>query len=339
MRLSLALQHQSSALVANYRHLEHRAATATGAAIKADAYGLGVKDVAKLLLDAGCRDFFVSTWWEAAELDFLPPGTLAVLHGFGPDDGVHPGVRPVLVTPQQVARWKASAFAAEPCDVMVDTGMNRLGLGTKDLGCLEGLSVHTLHSHLACADDDDALNRMQLERFLAVRQVVRAGRYSLANSAGIYLGSEFAFDLVRPGLALYGGIPRAEARGEIRQVTTPTARILQMRDVPAGESVGYNATFVAPRDMRVAVINIGYADGYRRAFSSIGSARANDQRLPVIGRVSMDLVTLDATEAPYLREGDWLELDFNLEQASAQTGISQYELLTGLGRRFKRSWI
>jgi alanine racemase len=180
---------------------------------------------------------------------------------------------------------------------------------------------------------------MQLERFLAVRQVVRAGRYSLANSAGIYLGSEFAFDLVRPGLALYGGIPRAEARGEIRQVTTPTARILQMRDVPAGESVGYNATFVAPRDMRVAVINIGYADGYRRAFSSIGSARANDQRLPVIGRVSMDLVTLDATEAPYLREGDWLELDFNLEQASAQTGISQYELLTGLGRRFKRSWI
>lgn len=339
MRLSLALQHRSSALVANYRHLQDRAATATGAAIKADAYGLGVKDVAKLLLDAGCRDFFVSTWWEAAELDFLPPGTLAVLHGFGPDDEMHHGVRPVLVTPQQVARWKASAFTGEPCDVMVDTGMNRLGLGTKDLGCLEGLSIHTLHSHLACGDDDDALNRMQLERFLAVRQVVRAGRYSLANSAGIYLGSEFAFDLVRPGLALYGGIPRAEARGEIRQVTTPTARILQMRSVPAGESVGYNATFVAPRDMRVAVINIGYADGYRRAFSSIGSARADDQKLPIIGRVSMDLVTLDATEAPDLTEGDWVELDFDLEQASAQTGISQYELLTGLGRRFERSWI
>ena len=339
MRLSLALQHRSSALVANYRHLQHRAATATGAAIKADAYGLGVKDVAKLLLDAGCRDFFVSTWWEAAELDFLPPGTLAVLHGFGPDDEVHHGVRPVLVTPQQVERWKASAFADEPCDVMVDTGMNRLGLGTKELGCLESLSIHTLHSHLACADDDDALNRIQFERFLAVRQVVRAGRYSLANSAGIYLGSEFAFDLVRPGLALYGGIPRAEARGEIRQVTTPTARILQMRSVPAGESVGYNATFVAPRDMRVAVINIGYADGYRRAFSSIGSARADDQTLPVIGRVSMDLVTLDATEAPELQEGDWVALDFDLERASAQTGISQYELLTGLGRRFERSWI
>ncbi|WP_338504997.1 alanine racemase [Sphingomonas kaistensis] len=339
MRLSLALQHRSSALVANYRHLQLRAATATGAAIKADAYGLGVKDVAKLLLDAGCRDFFVSTWWEAAELDFLPPGTLVVLHGFGSEDEVQPGVRPVLVTPQQVARWKASTFADEPCDVMVDTGMNRLGLGTKELGCLEGLSIHTLHSHLACADDDDALNRMQLERFLAVQQVVRAGRYSLANSAGIYLGSEFAFDLVRPGLALYGGIPRAEARGEIRQVTTPTARILQMRSVPAGESVGYNATFVAPRDMRVAVINIGYADGYRRAFSSIGSARADDQTLPVIGRVSMDLVTLDATDAPQLAEGDWVELSFDLEEAAAQTGISQYELLTGLGRRFQRSWI
>jgi alanine racemase len=339
MRPPLALQHRSSALVANYLHLRTRAATAAGAAIKADAYGLGVRDVARLLLDSGCRDFFVSTWWEAAELDFLPAGTLSVLHGLGPGIDLRAGVRPVLVTAEQVARWKASAWASEPCDVMIDTGMNRLGLSLHELGCLDGLTIHTLHSHLACADEDHALNGMQLERFRAIRQMVRASRYSLANSAGIYLGPEYAFDLVRPGLALYGGIPRAEARDDIQQVTSPVAQIVQLREVSAGDTVGYNATFTAPTNLRVAVINIGYADGYRRAFSSLGHACVEDRSLPVIGRVSMDLVTLDATGAPDLREGDWVELDFDLERASEQTGISQYELLTGLGRRFQRSWI
>jgi alanine racemase len=339
MRPPLALQHRSSALVANYLNLRHRAGTATGAAVKADAYGLGVREAARLLSEAGCRDFFVSTWWEAAELSFLPPNSLAVLHGFGLGDEPRSGVRPVLVTPQQVARWKASAWADEPCDVMVDTGMNRLGLSIQDLDCLDSLNIHTMHSHLACADEENALNRLQLERFLSLRQAVRAERYSLANSAGIYLGRDYAFDLVRPGLALYGGTPRAEARGEIQQVTTPLAQIIQLRHVMAGETVGYNATFTAPRDMPVAVINIGYADGYRRAFSSLGQARFEDRPLPVIGRVSMDLVTLDASLAPGLQEGAWVELDFDLEQAATLTGISQYELLTGLGRRFQRSWI
>jgi alanine racemase len=171
-----------------------------------------------------------------------------------------------------------------------------------------------------------------------VREVVRATRYSLANSAGIYLGRDYAFDLVRPGLALYGGIPVPAARGEIHQVCIPRAQVLRVRHVTAGESVGYNATFTARCDMPVAVINIGYADGYRRAFSSLGRASHGDASLPVIGRVSMDLVTLDASAAPGLREGDWVDLDFDLGQAAAQTGISQYELLTGLGRRFQRSW-
>lgn len=339
MHPPLALQHRSSALVANYLHLRNRAGTPAGAAVKADAYGLGVREAAQLLLEAGCRDFFVSTWSEAADLTFLPPNTLSVLHGLGPDDLAMPGVRPVLVTPQQVARWKASTWANLPCDVMIDTGMNRLGLNPDDLGCLQGLIIHTLHSHLACADEEHALNRTQLERFLSVRQAVRAERYSLANSAGIYLGRIYAFDLVRPGLAIYGGIPRAEARGEIQQVTTLLARIIQIRQVAAGETVGYNATFTAPRNMPVAVINIGYADGYRRAFSSIGQARFQGRLMPVIGRVSMDLVTLDASQVPDLEEGQWVELAFDLEQAAALTGISQYELLTGLGRRFHRSWI
>jgi alanine racemase len=335
----LALQHCKRALLANYRHLSRRAGTHTGAAVKADAYGLGVDTVARLLLAEGCRDFFVSTWREAADLDFLKAGTLAVLHGFGPQDEPRPGVRPVLVSADQVARWKASAWSLEPCDVMVDTGMNRLGLRRDELSCLDGLVIHTLHSHLACADEDHPLNETQLRRFLAIRESVSAARYSLANSAGIYLGRDYSFDLVRPGLGLYGGIPRAAARGEIQQVCTPRAQVIQLRKVSAGDTVGYNATYTAQHDISVAIINIGYADGYRRAFSSLGLARLQGIELPVIGRVSMDLVTLDASLDPDLREGDWVDLDFDLEQAAAQTGISQYELLTGLGQRFARSWV
>lgn len=339
MHHSLALRHCKSALIANYHALAERSGTRAGAAIKADAYGLGAAEVARALLAEGCRDFFVSTWWEAAELDFLAPGMLVVLHGIGPDDTPRPGVRPVLISPEQVARWKAGAWANEPCDVMVDTGMNRLGLALDELGCLDGLAIHTLHSHLACADEAHPLNQLQLQRFKEARTAVSASRYSLANSAGIYLGRDFAFDLVRPGLALYGGIPCAAARGEIRQVTRPCAQILQVRRVSEGGTVGYNATFVAPAEMSVAIINIGYADGYRRAFSSLGTGRFEGAVLPVLGRVSMDLVTLDASNAPHLREGDWVELDFDLEQAAAATGISQYELLTGLGRRFRRDWV
>nr|WP_314446456.1 alanine racemase [uncultured Sphingomonas sp.] len=338
MHSPLTLQLSKSALRANYRQLAERAGTLTGAAIKADAYGLGVSAVAEVLLTAGCRDFFVSTWNEAAELSFLDAGTLAVLHGIGPDDVPFPGVRPVLISPQQVVRWKGSSWSQAPCDVMVDTGMNRLGISLDDLGCLDGLTIHTLHSHLSCADEESALNGLQLERFRAVAHAVAAKRYSLANSAGIYLGKEYSFDLVRPGLALYGGIPCRAARGEIQQVCTPRAQVLQVRQVPAGDPVGYNATFIAPRDLIVAVINIGYADGYRRAFSSLGAATFEGAVLPVIGRVSMDLVTLDATAAPALADGDWVDVEFDLEKAAAQTGLSQYELLTGLGSRFHRSW-
>jgi alanine racemase len=333
------LQHSKSALIANYSALRKHAGTTTGAAVKADGYGLGVGPVVQTLLDEGCRDFFVSTWSEAGELSYLEAGTLAVLHGFGPDDEPRAGVRPVIVTPEQAARWKASAWSTDPCDVMVDTGMNRLGIGTDQLACLDGLRIHTLHSHLACADEEHALNEVQLSRFLDIRQTVRAGRYSLANSAGIFRGKDYSFDLVRPGLALYGGIPSAAARGEIQEVSTLQSQVIQVRRVPKGATVGYNATFEAPADMAVAVINIGYADGYRRAFSSLGCARFEGAPLPVVGRVSMDLVTLDATTVPELREGDWVDLDFDLESAAAQTGISQYELLTGLGRRFRRFWI
>lgn len=338
MHRPIRLRCDRSALASNFHQLRSRAGVATGAAVKANAYGLGVSEVARTLLNEGCRDFFVSTWWEAEELSFLPDQSLAVLHGLGPDDSLLSGARPVLVSVDQIARWKSGSNAHLPCDVMVDTGMNRLGLAEGEIGAMDGLSIHTLHSHLACADEEHPLNERQLRAFRELRQSIGAQRYSLANSAGTFLGPDYAFDLVRPGLALYGGVPRAEARNAIRQVAFPEAQVVQVRQVPAGETVGYNATFTAPQDLAVAIINIGYADGFWRAFSSKGEASFEDMSLPVVGRVSMDLVALDCSAAPGLREGDWVSLGFDLEEAARLTGFSQYELLTGLGRRFDRVW-
>ena len=214
---------------------------------------------------------------------------------------------------------------------MIDTGMNRLGLRPTEVGPIDGLTVDTLHSHLACADEDHPLNSMQLERFRAVASAVPARRYSMANSAGICLGREYSFDLVRPGLSLYGGIPREEAAGHIRQVARFEAQIVQRRTIPRGESCGYGATFVAHEDTEAAVLNIGYADGYLRGFSSHGSAFAGEYALPVLGRVSMDLIAVGCDAAPELKEGEWVEIDYDLPSASTQSGLSQYELLTTLG--------
>jgi alanine racemase len=180
---------------------------------------------------------------------------------------------------------------------------------------------------------------MQLERFRAVVSSVPAGRYAFSNSAGICLGRNYSFDLVRPGLSLYGGIPRVEAEGHIRSVARVDAEIVQRRTIPAGESCGYGATFVAKEDTEAAILNIGYADGYLRAFSSHGSAFAGEFALPVLGRVSMDLVAVGVDAAPELREGDWVEIDYDLPSASKQSGLSQYELLTTLGSRFERLWV
>ena len=339
---ALRLRLDSTALQHNWRWMQRTAGVATGAAVKADGYGLGARDVSRLLAEAGCRDFFVSTWAEAAALGALPDGaSLCVLHGVGPEDlaaAMTSSARPVLNTPAQVARWKEAA-PGRPCDVMVDTGMNRLGIRDDEIGLLEGLSIDTLHSHLACADEDSAMNAVQRDRFLAVTATVEARRYALANSAGICLGRDYSFGLVRPGLALYGGVPRPEAAGQIRQVAFPEAEIVQRRRIGAGESCGYGATWTAVADTEAAIVNIGYADGYLRCFAGRGSACADGKPLPLIGRVSMDLVALDASASPELAEGDWVTLDYDLPEAAEASGLSQYELLTGLSERLERRWV
>jgi len=312
-----------------------------GAAIKANAYGLGAREAMDALYGAGCRDFFVAVWAEAEELGQVPDdASLAVLHGVGPDDfeaALRLNARPVLNTVEQVARWKDVA-ADRACDVMIDTGMNRLGLRPDEISALDGLAIDTLHSHLACADDESEMSAKQLQRFRDVVAAVPAKRYSLANSAGIYLGRDYSFDLVRPGLALYGGIPRSEAQGEIRQVAHVEAQVVQRRVIRTGESCGYGATFVAGADTEAAILNIGYADGYLRGFSSKGTAFAGEFALPVLGRVSMDLIVVGCDAAPNLREGEWVEIDYDLPTAAEASGLSQYELLTTLGSRFERRW-
>ena len=341
MHRPLRLTIERAAIQANWRWLADRAGVAAGAAVKADGYGLGAREATDALLQAGCRDFFVSTWAEAEALGSMAQGaSLLVLHGVGADDveaALQSPARPCLNSVEQVARWKEQA-PGRSCDVMIDTGMNRLGLRPTEIGALEGLTIDTLHSHLACGDEDSSLNPMQLERFRTVASVVSAARYSMANSAGICLGRDYSFDLVRPGLALYGGIPRAEAEGNIRQVVRLEAQVVQRRTIPVGESCGYGATFVAQEDTEAAILNIGYADGYLRGFSSQGSAFVGEFALPVLGRVSMDLIAVGCDAAADLKEGDWVEIDYDLPSASKQSGLSQYELLTTLGSRFERVW-
>ena len=335
----LRLRVDRDALVSNWQALDRLSGTAAcGAAVKANGYGLGAGLVAETLAKAGCRDFFVANWAEAQGLAALGV-TLSVLHGLRAEDlpAAKAGfARPVLSTPDQIARWRDSGGGV--CDVMVDTGMNRLGVSVQAVrdGLLDGLTIETLISHLACADEDVAMNGHQREAFATLKGRTGARRMSLANSAGIGLGADYHFDLTRPGLALYGGLPRPDMAGHLRQVAWPEAQILQRRLVPAGETVGYNATWTAPADTEVAILNLGYADGYRRALSGLGAAVVDGERLPVLGRVSMDLLAVDVTARPDLGEGDWLAMDYDLAAASAASGVSQYELLTGLAQRFSR---
>lgn len=335
------LRLDGAALVENWRALARMSgAAACGAAVKADGYGLGAAEVVARLEQAGCRDFFVATWAEAAALA-RDDRSISVLHGLRAADlpvACQLPARPVLNTVAQVQRWRESG--AGPCDIMVDTGMNRLGVSPDDIaaGLLDGLPVDTLMSHLASAEEQDArINHDQRTVLVAIAVRSGARRISLANSAGIALGSDYAFDLTRPGVALYGGVPCAGLAGVIRPVVTIEAEVLQRRPVPTGGRVGYNLTWTAERDSIVAVVNLGYADGYRRAFSGRGLAYVGDTAVPVVGRVSMDLTAVDVTGLD-VGEGDWIAFDSDLPHASAASGVSQYELLTGLGRRFDRIW-
>ena len=339
----LRLLLNGDALVSNWRWLASQSGNARcGAAVKADGYGLGAREIVPRLAAAGCQNFFVAHWAEAAAIaDLVPAAQIAVLNGFDADDPAEVlaiGAIPVLNTPQQVARWRAASGGT--CHVMLDSGINRLGIGPEQLGeaLVEGLDIDILLSHLASADEDVPQNAAQLWAFQQMGQGISARRRSLANSAGIMLGADYHFDLTRPGLSLYGGFQRAGMAEYIRTVAHPQASVLQVRTVPANSPVGYNAEHVCEKETRIATLAFGYADGYRRGFSGKGMTRFQGAEMPVLGRVSMDLLIVDASAALALKEGDWVDVDYNLVEASKASSVGQYELLTGLGHRAERVW-
>lgn len=346
----LRLKLDRDALIANYHWLKQQSGGAQcGAVVKANGYGLGAAEVMQILSSEGCRDFFVATWAEARAVGHLASGAgdgtgpgLSVFHGVREADmaiALSSPARPVLNSAEQVARWKAAAGG--PCDVMIDTGMNRLGLSLNDIGgdLLHGLQINTVMSHLVNAEEDQPLNAIQLQLFTQARQQIAARRYSLANSAGLCQGAEYHFDLTRPGLALYGGIPHPACEGHIRAVATPQAEIIQRRTICGGDVVGRGADYVANHTMEAAIITLGYADGYARILSGMGAAMKEDARLPVIGRVAMDLLIIDVTDRPDLAEGDWVDMEYDLATTALLADLSQYELLARLGQRFDRYWV
>lgn len=345
---SLRLKLDSAALASNWRALDRLSAKAqTGAAVKANAYGLGAVEATKILARAGCKDFFVAHWQEALELkDHINPSRLSVLNGVLPQDIAIArtlGAKPVINSVSQAEHWKASNGGL--CDVMIDSGMHRLGVAPEDLDhpIFAALDIDICMSHLASADEDSPQNAAQQKLFDAARQKIPAKRYSLANSAAIALGPDYHYDLTRPGLSLYGGVPCDKLANHIKAVANIEAAIVQIRKVSKGAHIGYNATFTAQHDMRLAIVALGYADGYLRCFSNIGNFLHKGIELPVIGRVSMDLTIVDLSAVDILgedklQEGDWLTLDYDLTRNAKLSGLSQYELLTGLGHRFERIW-
>lgn len=332
----------TDALAANWRALDALSGAAkAGAAVKADAYGLGVSTCVPALRDAGCTLFFVAHWSEVAGVVAHVPGhQVGVLHGVMSEADCRyaraTGAVPVINSLEQAALWQATGGG--PCHLMVDTGINRLGIALGEAGdpAIAALEIDILMSHLASADERTALNRMQAELLAEAASHIAHRRLSLANSAGIALGSGFAFDLTRPGIALYGGVPREELAEHIRPVARIEAQLLQTRHIGPGEGVGYNATFIANTHMRVGTVSIGYADGFLRQRGP-GNALGHEGRdLPILGKVSMDMVVVDLAAAPDLAAGDWLTVPWDIADAAQQKGLSPYEMLTVIGHRLRR---
>jgi alanine racemase len=326
------------------------------AVVKADAYGLGAPQVSAALSAAGCQRFFVATLDEGIALRSTLPASceIAVLNGPVPrsaEEFVFHRLVPVLNEPGQIADWReiVRQHGRLPAMLHVDTGMARLGLTAREFAQLvDELSQEGavqwcgLISHLACADQPGhPINDLQRTRFAATRRIFGGVPASLAASSGIFLGREFRFDFVRPGAALYGINPQPGTSNPMQQVVRLKGRILQVREVERGESVGYGATHVMEHPGRLATVAVGYADGWSRSLSQRGSGRLDSTRFPLLGRVSMDLVVFDvSTVAPSLaRPGGFIELlddDYGVDAAAADAGTIGYEILTALGRRCHR---
>lgn len=339
-----------AAIVANWRDLCARHGAAVAGVVKADGYGLGAGPVARALAGAGCRHFFVAQFQEGVALRAaLGPGPMvAVLSGFPPGADPSGSLTPVLNHPGDIAAWAAAGPPPAGTILHLDTGMERLGLSPAERAGLapdatDGLALRFVMTHLACADEPEhPLNALQPARFAEAAAAFPGIPRSFANSAGVFHGAAMQSDLARPGCALYGINPTPGRDNPMRQVLRLLVPVLQVRQVPAGTPVGYGATWVAKRDSRIATIAAGYADGYLRALSSRGIGIVAGRPVPLVGRVSMDLITLDVTDAPDLCPGDRVEMlgrDQTPDAVAALAGTIGYEVLTGLGARYRRQYL
>lgn len=326
--------------------------------VKADGYGLGAAAVARRLHRAGCRTFFVALPHEAIVVRQAVgnQSVVGVLGGYFSEVAelyrTH-RLTPVLSTPEQVTAWCARKGGPDaPAYVHVDTGMNRLGLAPEEWRALcsssdtmAALSIAGLISHLACADEPGhPQNAAQLAAFNAARETApQALPGCFANSSGIFLGSDFHFDMVRPGAALYGVNPTPGADNPMHPTVRLRARILQVRHIDREGTVGYGATFLASSARKLATVAVGYADGLHRAVSNRGRVACHSCLAPIVGRVSMDMITIDITDISHepVQPGDFVDVigpHYDVDAVAADAGTIGYEILTSLGRRYQRRY-
>ena len=350
------------ALVANWRALREAAAGAECAAVvKADAYGLGLSEAMCALSGAGCRTFFVANLREGeAARELAPEATIYVLDGVAPGCAMRlaaAGLRPTIGSIEELDEWAAMSRAlGRKLDAALhfDTGMHRLGFACRDAALVaeraREIAPTVVMSHFVSSQlPQEASNARQIEDFLTVRALFPGAAASMANSSAVFLPEKPFFDLIRPGVALYGGNPTPGRLNPMRPVARLSARILVLRELSAGDSVGYDAIWTAPRPSRVATIGVGYADGLPVSATAgpgkpPGEAIVGGVRCPFVGRVSMDYVVLDVTEAPVeaARRGEWVELlgdTITVDELAGRANTIGYEILTRLGRRYARRYL
>jgi alanine racemase len=356
-RAGAVLEIDLDAIATNWKLLAERLSHGTrcAAVVKADAYGLGMEAVAPVLARAGCKTFFVASLDEGLALrSLLPRAQIAVLNGLvtgAPADFARGALLPVLNDLGQVRQWHAYAHprGGTPAMLHIDTGLARLGLPPHEVrqlvaepALLSGFKLMLILSHLACAGEPaHPMNLEQLNSFRALLRLLPQAPASLASSSGIFLGGDFHFDMVRAGAALYGVNPLPGRPNAMRQVLHLRAKILQVQDVDRGQTVGYGAAHRMDRPGRVATVALGYADGWLRSSSQRGTARIAGNPAPVIGRISMDLLTLDVTgiDPQLARPGayaDLLDERYGVDDAAFAAQTIGYEILTALGRRCLR---
>ena len=347
-------------IVANYRALQEKAGSAeTAAVVKANAYGLGVGQVAPVLEKAGCKSFFVATLEEAVQMrSILPNADIHVLNGIlpgWPEVMLEHKIRPVLNSLYQVNLWLGHVEDMEEvlfADLHIDTGMSRLGLSNEEAVTFlqtpafsNTVKLDVVLSHLAAADTPGhPMNLEQLKIFQKQAPLFKGRRTSLAASSAIFLGPDYQFDMVRPGIALFGGNPVPGKPNPMKQVVRVKGRILQVRSVDTPQVVGYGATYQATGPTRIATVAIGYGDGYLRSFSNTGKVWIEAHEAQVVGRISMDLTTVDVTQVPenLTRIGalvDFIGPSQTIDQVAATAGTIDYEILTSLGARYHRDYI